>query len=176
MSEDRTPRALPDGLPRTMPGWSLHVAFAALAAPLALSAAPPGLWTLVSVALAAVTVVVPRWRTAWVLIAVLAFSILGEPTGTAALRLCLLIAGVHALHVLAAWMLAVPPRARVQAAVLLPGLGRFAAIQVPVQATALLVGVIRPGTGAPGLAIAAGVAVLALVALLGVTVLRRSRR
>lgn len=171
-----TQQSLPGGLPRTVPGWSLHVAFAAVAVALALSAAPSGPWALVSVGLAAVTVMAPHWRTAWVLIAVLAFSVLTEPPSGVSLRLCLLVAGVHALHVLAAWMLVVPVRARLQPAVLLPGLRRFVLIQLPVQATALLLGVVHPSAGDPAVAVVSGLAVLAVVALLGGMLLRRTRR
>lgn len=163
-------------LPGTVPGWAVRAAFAVVAVALALTAAPSGPWPIVCVVLAAISVAVPRWRTAWVLIAVLAFSILVEPPTGVSVRVLVLIAGAHALHVLAAWMLAVPPRARLQPTVLRPGLRRFAIIQVPVQAVAVAVLVwAHPVAG--GLpAIAAGAAVLALGALLGMLLLRRPQR
>lgn len=177
MSRPRTvERPLVDGLPWTVPGGSLHTAFAAVAVALALSVAPPGPWTLVSLGLTAVTVAVPRWRTAWVLIAVLAFSVLVEPTGGPSLRVALLIAGAHALHLLGAWMLVVPARARLQPAVLLPGLRRFVLIQLPIQATSVVLAVIQPPSGDSVAAVVAGLAVLAVVTLLAGMLLRRTRR
>lgn len=162
------------GLPWTLPGWAVRVAFAAIALALAVTAAPSGPWPLLCVALAAVTVAVPRWRSAWVLIAVLAFSALLEPPAGVSVRVLALVAGVHALHILAAWMLAVPARARLEPAVLLPGLRRFLLIQVPLQAVAVLVLSLRQPAAGGWPAIVAGVAVLALGALLGMLLLRRA--
>ncbi|WP_313541390.1 hypothetical protein [Leifsonia aquatica] len=164
------------GLPTTVPGWALRVAFAIVAVALALTAAPSGPWPLLCVALAAVSVAVPRWRSAWVLIAVLAFSALLEPSAGVSIRVLALIAGAHALHVLAAWMLAVPARARLQPVVLLPGLRRFVLIQVPVQAAAVLILSLRQPAPGGWPAIVAGIAVLALGALLGMLLLRRPER
>ena len=99
-----------------------------------------------------------------------------EPSGGPSLRIPLLIAGAHAMHVLAAWMLVVPARARLQPAVLLPGLRRLILIQLPVQAAALVLTVVRPAAGEPVAAVVSGLAVLAIVALLGGMLLRRTRR
>ncbi len=118
----------------------------------------------------------PRWRTAWVLIAVLAFSALLEPVTGASPRILALIAGAQLLHVLAAWMLAVPARARLEPAVLLPGLRRFIVIQLPVQAVAVAVLSLRHAGGGGLPAIVAGAAVLLLGALVGLLLLRRPRR
>ena len=120
----------------TLPAWSLRVAFAVVAVPLALTTAPSGPWPAFAVLLTAVAVAVPRWRLAWVLIGVLAFSTLLEP-GRLTVRLLAVIAAVHVLHVLAAWTLALPAGARVQPGVLLPSLRRVVLIQVPVQAAAI---------------------------------------
>jgi hypothetical protein len=164
------------GLPGTVPGWTLRVAFAIVGVALAVTAAPSGPWPLLCVALAAVSVAVPRWRSAWVLIAMLAFSALLEPAAGVSIRVLALIAGAHALHVLAAWMLAVPARARLEPAVLVPGLRRFVLIQLPVQAAAVLVLSLRQPAPGGWPAIVTGVAVLALGALLGMVLLRRSER
>lgn len=164
------------GLPGTVPGWTLRVAFAIVGVALAVTAAPSGPWPLLCVALAAVSVAVPRWRSAWVLIAMLAFSALLEPAAVVSIRVLALIAGAHALHVLAAWMLAVPARARLEPAVLVPGLRRFVVIQLPVQAAAVLVLSLRQPAPGGWPAIVTGVAVLALGSLLGMVLLRRSER
>ena len=163
------------GLPTALPGWSLRVAFALVAVPLALTAAPSGPWPVIGVALTAVAVAVPRWRTAWLLIAVLAFSALLEPVTGVSPRLLAVIVGVHVLHVLAAWTLAVPARARVQPAVLLPGLRRLIAIQLPVQAVAVTLLLLRPAASGGAMAIVAGVAILAVASLAAVLLLRPGR-
>ncbi|MFF2051951.1 hypothetical protein ACFVU2_10165 [Leifsonia sp. NPDC058194] len=168
-------RSVVPGLPRTVPGWMLRVAFAAVALPLALTAAPSGPWPVLCVVLVSLTIAMPRWRTAWLLVAVLAFSALLEPATGVSVRILGLIAGVHALHLLAAWMLAVPARARLQPAALLPGARRFLVVQVPAQAVAVAILALRqPATGGLS-AIAAGIAVLALAVALGTVLLRRSR-
>ena len=120
----------------------------------------------------AVAVAVPRYRVAWVLIAVLAFSTLLEP-GRLTPRLLAVIAAVHVLHVLASWILAVPALARLQPAVLLPSLRRLIAVQVPVQAVAVvLLSIARPPL-APWLAIVSGAAIAGLVVLLAALLLTR---
>ncbi|WP_348787873.1 hypothetical protein [Leifsonia sp. NPDC080035] len=159
-------------LGRTVPAWSLRVAFGLVAIPIAVTTPPSGPWPAIAVALTALAVAVPRWRVAWVLIAVLAFSTLLEP-GSVTPRLLAVIAAVHVLHVLASWTLVVPPLARLQPAVLLPSLRRLIAIQVPVQLLAVvLLSIARPPL-APWLAIVSGVAIAALVAVLSAVLLVR---
>ena len=161
-------------LGRTIPAWSLRVAFGLVAVPLAVTTAPSGPWPAIAVALTAVAVAVPRYRVAWVLIAVLAFSTLLEP-GRLTPRLLAVIAAVHVLHVLASWILAVPALARLQPAVLLPSLRRLIAVQVPVQAVAVvLLSIARPPL-APWLAIVSGAAIAGLVVLLAALLLTRPR-
>jgi hypothetical protein len=161
-------------LGRTVPGWSLRVAFAVVAVPLAVTTAPSGVWPALAVLLTAVAAAVPRWRVAWVLIAVLAFSTLLEP-GTLTVRLLALIAAVHVLHVLAAWMLVVPAGARLQPAVLLPSLRRLLVIQAPVQAAAIALLLVARASAAPWLAVVSGAAIVGLVALLAALLLTRPR-
>jgi hypothetical protein len=160
---------------RTVPGWTLRALFAAVALLLVFFGVPEGPWTGIAALLVAVGVWRPRWLTAWVLIGVLTLSALVEP-GTLTVRLLLLIAGVHALQVIAAWMLAVPPLARLQPAVLLPSLRRFVLVQVPVQAVsiALLLPSARPAL--PAMAVVSGLALLALVGMLVPVLLRRPPR
>ncbi|WP_431221346.1 hypothetical protein [Leifsonia xyli] len=165
----------PDALARTVPGWSLRAAFAAVALPLVLVGVPEGPWTAIAALLVGVAVWRPRWLTAWVLIGVLVLSSLVEP-GILTLRLLALIAGVHALHLIAAWMLTVPPTARLHPTVLLPSLRRLVLIQVPVQAVAVLILLPPSRASLPLLAIVSGAAVLALVGMLIPPLLRRPRR
>lgn len=161
-------------LGRTLPAWSLRVAFAVVAAPLALTTAPSGAWPALAILLTAVAVAVPRWRVAWVLIAVLAFSTLLEP-GTLTLRLLALIAAVHVLHLLAAWMLVLAPSARLQPAVLLPSVRRYVLIQLPVQAAAVVLLLVARPAAAPWLALVSGAAIVGLVVLLAAVLLARPR-
>lgn len=165
--------SVPD-LGRTVPAWSLRAAFAAVAVPLAVTTAPSGMWPALAVLLTGVAVAVPRWRVAWVLIAVLPFSTLLEP-GTLTPRLLALIAAVHVLHLLAAWMLVLPAGARVRPAVLLPSLRRLVLIQVPVQAVAVVLLLVARPSAAPWLAMVSGVAVAGLVVVLAALLLTRPR-
>lgn len=178
MSTERRPepaadRSAPD-LGATVPAWSLRAAFAVIAVPLALTTAPSGLWPAFAVVLTAVAVAVPRWRVAWVLIAVLAFSTLLEP-GSLTVRLLALILVVHVLHLLAAWMLVVPPGARLQPAVLLPSVRRLVVVQLPVQAAAVVLLLVARPSAAPWLAVVSGGAIVGLVALLGALLLAGRR-
>lgn len=168
-----TGRAAPQ-LGRTLPAWSLRVAFAVVAVPLALTTAPGGPWPALAVVLAGVAVAVPRWRVAWVLIAVLAFSTVFVP-GTLSPRLLALIAAVQVLHLLAAWMLVLPPSARVQPAVLLPSLRRLVLIQLPVQAVAVVLLLVARPSAAPWLALVSGAAIMGLIGLLAATLLAHPR-
>ncbi|WP_426624178.1 hypothetical protein ACPPVW_16640 [Leifsonia sp. McL0607] len=164
----------PSDLGRTLPAWSLRVAFAVVAVPLALTTAPSGPWPALAVVLTGVALIVPRWRVAWVLIAVLAFSTLLEP-GRLTLRLLALIAAVHVLHLLAAWMLVLAPSARLQPAVLLPSLRRLVFIQLPVQTAAIVLLLVARPAAAPWLALVSGAAIVGLVVLLAALLLARPR-
>ncbi|MGO4534295.1 hypothetical protein [Leifsonia sp. 2MCAF36] len=165
----------PDIGTRTLPGWSLRALFAVIAFPLLLVGVPEGPWTAIASLLVGVAVWRPRWLTAWVLMGVLVLSSLVEP-GTLTPRLIALIAGVHALHLVGAWMLAVPPAARLQPAVLLPSLRRFVAVQVPVQVAAAVILLPSSRASIPALAIVSGLAVAALVGMLVPPLLRGPRR
>ncbi|MDR6970666.1 hypothetical protein [Leifsonia shinshuensis] len=164
-----------DALSGTVPGWSLRALFAAIGLVLVFVGVPDGPWTAIAALLIGVAVWRPRWLTAWVVIGVLMLSALVEP-GTFTPRLLGLIAGVHALHLVAAWMLVVPAAARLQPAVLLPSLRRFVLVQLPVQAAAVLL--LLPGARAsvPALAILSGIALAGLVGMFVPPLLRRPRR
>ena len=90
-------------------------------------------------------------------------------------RLLALIAAVHVLHVLAAWMLVLPASARVQPAVLLPSLRRLVLIQLPVQAAAVTLLLVARPAAAPWLALVSGAAIVGLVVLLAALLLARPR-
>ena len=170
--EGRRPPAL--GV-RTVPGWAVRVLFVVVALALALVGVPERPWTAIAAVLAGVSVAFPRWMTAWVLIGVLAFSSLLVGGGPSP-RLLALIAGLHALHLLAAWMLVVPAAAPLQPAVLLPGLRRFALVQLPVQAAAAGLLLMDRSSTMPPLAMVSGVAMVALVGVLLAPLLRRPPR
>lgn len=167
-------RGAAPGLGRTLPAWSLRVAFALVAVPLALTTAPSGPWPTIAVLLTAVAVAVPRWRVAWLLVAVLAFSTLLEP-GRLTLRLLVVIAATHVLHVLACWMLAVPATARLQPAALVPSLRRLIVIQAPVQLVAVVLLLVARPALSPWLAMVSGIAIAALAMLLAAVLLTRPR-
>jgi hypothetical protein len=75
-----------------------------------------------------------------------------------------------------AWMLVVPATARLQPAVLLPSLRRFAMIQLPVQAVAVVLLLLDRSAPVPQLAMVSGAMMVALVALLAAPLLRRPPR
>jgi hypothetical protein len=163
---------------RTVPGWSIRVVFGAIALLLCVTGSVSGFWLLVALLLAAAAVSIPRWLTAWFLIAMLALTVLLAPTGANPLHVLLLIAGAHALHLCAMWMLVVPAAVRLQPAALFPTVRRFVAIQLPVQLLAAAALWWAHPAGWPPVApvaAVAGVAILALVALLAAPLVRGPR-
>jgi hypothetical protein len=169
---ERAGLTLPKG---TVPGWALRVVFVAVALCLALVGVPERPWTAIAAVLAGVAVAAPRWMAAWVLIGVLAFTSLVAGGGPSP-RLLVLIAGLHALHLLGAWMLVVPAVSRLQPAVLLPTARRFALLQLPVQAAAVVLLLLDRSTPLPQLAMVSGAMMVALVAVLAAPLLRRPPR
>lgn len=163
----------------TVPGWSIRVLFGVLGVVLCVAVADSGFWVAVSLLLTAAAVAVPRWLTAWFLIGVLAFTVLLHQQSVGEWRIYLLIAGAHALHLAATWMLVVPPFARVQPAVLLPSLRRFVLIQVPVQAlTVALLALTGAAHGRAAVwpAVLTGLAVAGLLLVVAPLLLRRPHR
>ncbi|WP_223690597.1 hypothetical protein [Leifsonia poae] len=152
----------------TVPAWSLRALFAVVAIALCAALAGSELWLVVSLALALAAVVVPRWMTAWFLIGVLVLASLLHGQALTDWRTYTLIAGAHALHLLASWMLVVAPGARLQPAALWPSTRRFLLIQIPVQLVA--VGALALATTASAgfawLAVVGGLAIAGVVALL----------
>lgn len=161
-----------------VPGWTLRLLFALVAVALCAAVADSGLWLWMSLALTAAAVAMPRWLTAWFLIVVLSFSVLARDQSVADWRPYALIAGAHALHIIASWMLVVAPRARLQPAALWPSARRFLLVQIPVQAVAagaLALTTTVSGGALAALAVVAGVAIVLLVILLAAPLLRRPR-
>ena len=159
------------------PGWWLRAAFGAVALLLCLAEASSQ-WVVVVILLAAAAVAVPRWLTAWFLIGMLAFTVLLRQPSVGDWRPYVLIAGAHALHVLASWMMVVRPTARVQPAVLWPSARRFLLIQAPVQVVAagvLALNAAFSATSVLWLAAVAAVGVIAMVVALAAPLLRRPR-
>lgn len=158
-----------------LPGWSIRAVFAAIALGVCAMQGVPGFWLAVVLLLTGAAVVVPRWLTAWPLIAVLSFTVLLVP-GAARLRDLLLVAALHLLHLCASWMLVVPPTASVQPSALLGSARRFVLIQVPVQLLGVVVLWLSGAMErfpAPVLAVLAGAAVVGLVLVLAGPLLRR---
>jgi hypothetical protein len=155
-----------------LPAVVVRVALGVVGALLCLERLPPGFWLVAGLGLLAAAVAVPRWATAWVLLLLLAGTQLLEPPSAEDGRFFLLLAGLHLLHVLAAQALALPWRARLQAAILRPPLLRFAAVQIPVQAVAFAaLALLAPGpdgvrAALPALGIAGGAALVVVTVLL----------
>lgn len=164
----------------TVPGWSVRALFAAIAVALCLTVTDAGagaaFWIAVCLALTVAAVAVSRWLTAWFLIGALAFTVLLHPQSVGDWRPYALVAGAHALHLTASWMLVVPPLARLQPAVMLPSLRRFLLIQVPAQAvTAGLLALTGAAPGGVGVwpAVLAGAGIVAVLVVVAPLLLRR---
>lgn len=170
MSQDRA--RVPVLGVHTVPGWSVRALFAAVALPLLFAGVPEGPWSAVGALLTGLAVWRPRWMTAWVLAGVLLLSALVEP-GRPTTRILALVAGVHALHLLGSWMLAVPAAARLQPAVLLRSLRRFVLVQIPVQAATVALLFAGHRVSLPALSVVSGLALAGLAAVLLPSLLRR---
>ncbi|HEY5224089.1 MAG TPA: hypothetical protein VIJ18_13710 [Microbacteriaceae bacterium] len=151
-----------------VPGWALRVAVVAVGVALCVSQLPLGLWFGFGLALALLAGFFPRVPAAWGLIIVLGAGLLWRQPSPLDLHFYLLLAGVHLLHVLASFALAVPVRACLQLRALGAPLRRYLLIQVPVQlgaGIALFVFSPRIGHAAGVIPAAAAVAAVALVVL-----------
>ncbi|WP_345764698.1 hypothetical protein [Diaminobutyricibacter sp. McL0608] len=171
-----------DGAPMIGPhvtAWVLRGAFFIVGVGLGLVEGTSAFWSGVVVLLAAAAVVVPRWMTAWVMLVVLAGTVLTRHPDPLDWHPYLLVAGVHAAHVLASWMLVMSPRARVQLRALAPSALRFAAIQVPSQlliaVTLWLASATASHAALPAIAVVAAVALVSLSLVLLGPLLRERR-
>jgi hypothetical protein len=94
-------------------------------------------WLFVGVPLSLLAAAVPRYLMSWALILFLALGHLAQPAGLS-WQLLTLIFGVHLLHLLGMLTLALPWRTLLKPDVLKRPLQRLVAIQIPVQALAVL--------------------------------------
>ncbi|WP_426515193.1 hypothetical protein ACPPVQ_11290 [Diaminobutyricibacter sp. McL0618] len=162
-----------------VPGWVVRGVFFVLGATLGIVEGTSAFWSGVVVVLAATAVVVPRWMTAWVMLVVLAGTVLTRHPDPLDWHPYVLVAGVHAAHLIASWMLVAPARSRVQLRALAPTAARFVAIQVPTQllivATLWLASATTPRGALPAIAVVAAGALGALALVLLAPLLRERR-
>ena len=163
------PRILPPDIGPAFPGWWARAGV--LLAGVGLAAVTVhGFWLVVGVALAAVAALSPQTLVAWGLALYLGAGALALPHDGWTWRFTALLLGLHVLHVLASFSLALPPGGRVAWGVLAAPARRVLVLQVPVQAFAAVILVtLAPGGDGPHLrpvALVAGAALLAGVVLL----------
>ena len=162
-----------------IPGWALRGVFFAIGVTLGIVEGTSAFWSGVVVVLAAAAVVVPRWMTAWIMLVVLAGTVLTRHPDPLDWHPYALVAGVHAAHLLASWMLVAPLRSRIQLRALAPSARRFLAIQVPTQlliaATLWLASATTARGALPAIAVVAAGALVALALVLLGPLLRERR-
>lgn len=170
MSASETPPrpvARPAGL--RVPVVLVRVALGAVALALCLAGLPGGILQLLGLALAAAAVLSPGWLTAWALILLLAAVRLAQPSSGLDAGLLALIAGLHAVHVLAALSMVLPVRGWLQLRALRRPALRYLVIQAVVQGFAVIVLLLLDPGGTAALTLP--IAVLAgAAALLGTVV------
>lgn len=165
----------PPRLGAAVPGWAVRGLFALVAVGTAIVHLPGGFWIGVAALLIAIAALWPRAMTAWVFLALVAASLLW-PQAEPPWRFAAVLLGVHLTHLLAAWSLRVPAGSLVQLRVFTRPLLRLAAVQVVVQALALVVLGLRSAGGVPLLGIVAAAALVGLALLLITPILRDRRR
>jgi hypothetical protein len=121
-----------------VPGFVVRAAVAVVGAPLCFVCYQPAFWITVGLVLAGLAVIYPQRLAAWVLILFLGASRLPHHSSPLQWQFFVLLAGLHLLHLLAAQTLEFPWRGSVQLAVFRRPLLRFLAIQIPVQALAVV--------------------------------------
>jgi hypothetical protein len=156
---------------------ALAVNLALVIVGMALSVAGYGVsgWLVLGGALCVSAACAPQTLFAWALIL---FLTAGQLTHRNALswRLAVLLAGIHLVHILAMLTLKLPRRSWLQPAVLLAPLKRFVAIQLPIQALAVVaLLLLRPGRRPLSFGPFSVVGAAALVGL-GLILLRGGRR
>lgn len=152
---------------------AIAVSLALLVAGLALTVVGYGLngWLVLGAALSVGAVWAPESLVGWALILFLAG---GELTRHDALgwRVLVLLAGIHLVHILAMLILELPRGSWVHPAVFAAPLRRFAAIQVPAQALAVVALLLLAPNGSGHRPLTAGaVAVVGAAAFLGLALL-----
>lgn len=165
-----SPRIRPPDIGPALPGWWARAGVLVVGAGLGVVVGAHGFWLFVAVVLAVVAAVSPRTLVAWALVLYLGVAALALPDDGWSWRTAVLLLGLHLLHVLASFSLALPPSGRVALAVLVRPARRFVGVQGPAQALAAVVLVtLAPGGGGPHLrplAVVAGAALLVGVVLL----------
>ncbi len=163
------PRILPPDIGPAFPGWWARAGVLLVGVGLA-AATVHGFWLFVAVVLAVVATISPHTLVAWGLALYLGAATLALPHDGWSWRFALVLLGLHVLHVLASFSLALPPGGRVALGVLAAPARRVAVVQVPVQAFAAVVLVtLAPGGDGPHLRPVAVIAAGAL--LVGVVLL-----
>jgi hypothetical protein len=174
-----SPRDLlaPSDLPANARVPALAINVTLIVVGMALSVAGYGVtgWLVIGGALCAGAACAPLTLCSWALIL---FLTAGQLThhDTLTWRLPVLLAGIHFVHILAMLTLELPRRSWLQPAVLLAPLRRFVAIQVPVQALAVLaLSLLAPSASGHRPLSAAAFSAVGVVALMGLAlVLLRS--
>ena len=166
----------PPEIGASVAGWTLRAAFVVVALGTAVVQLHAAFWIGLAVLLIAVAAFRPRAMTAWPALALIAASVLWQQPDPA-WRFAAVLLGLHLTHVLAAWSLRVPIGALVQARVFARPLLRLVAVQVVVQAVALVMLHGAPAwTPVPVLGIVAAAALLALALVLTAPMVRERRR
>lgn len=130
------PPDLPDARAR-IPGVAIRATFMIVGALLSLDVYGLNGWLVVGVVLCVAAMLAPQLLLGWGMILFLAA---GQLAHRAALswRFMVLLAGLHALHILAMWVLEVPVRSWVQPGVFVAPFRRFIVIEIPLQLFAVI--------------------------------------
>ncbi|MFC8732642.1 hypothetical protein ACFT5B_09305 [Luteimicrobium sp. NPDC057192] len=167
--EPERPRIVPPDIGAAFPGWWARAGVLLVGVGLA-AATVQGFWLVAAIALAGVAAISPHTLVAWALALYFGAVALVLPHDGWTWRFALLLLGLHLLHVLASFSLALPPGGRVALGVVAAPLRRLLVVQVPVQAFAVLVlATLAPGGDGPHLrpvAVVAGGALVVGVVLL----------
>lgn len=155
-----------------VPGWGLRAVLALMVLAAGTVAAPSPGWAVMT-ALAAVTVaVVPQVARSGALVAgFAALLLLGEPGLVASAAAT---AGAHLTLVLGRWACAVPPRGRVEVAVMRRAGPAIAVVQVLAQGLVLLAWVAAGAVGRNGWLAVVALLLVAAAALAGLRTMRRA--
>ncbi len=159
-----------------VPALAVRMALATLGILLTLVVYGASGWLAVGVPLSLLAAWAPQYLLSW---AVIVFLALGELARPAALtwQLLVLIAGVQLLHLLGMLALALPWRSWLQPRVFKRPLLRFIAIQIPVQALAVLaLLLLAPNTHGQRPLTAPAVTIIGALALAALTLLLLRRR
>ncbi|MCX7521639.1 hypothetical protein OSC27_05020 [Microbacterium sp. STN6] len=171
-AENRVELSMAPRLGPLLPALVVRLAIAALS--LAVAALElRDFWLILAAVFALAAAVRPRVMASWLLIGLVTLGTLWSGIVGYTLEFALVLAGTHLLHVLATLTLDMSASARVQPAVLVRPLLRFAGLQAAAQVLAIVVLLLVPAARLPYASVIAGVALLALAAVLAVPFLRR---